>query len=239
MSVQDTALSLLCASERRAFARRTERESVPLQGAADGLGARRKQGPRWRWGLLGAACGLLCWAGATAAQELPYKEPFDSLSTGVLHGQAGWQAERQNDAQVQTATVYAGGQAAVVATNTLVTHDFTNAAGTNVWVDFYARVPHPGNADPPALTGSVAAAFFVTDTGDIKATSNGSWVSLGYTVPADTWYRFTVNLDYENSKWALFVADSVPNKLSTIVATNLPFSSASTNEYLHRFRVKN
>ena len=124
-------------------------------------------------------------------------------------------------------------------TNTVVWHDFTNATATNVWIDFYARSSRPTNSTPPSITGSVAAAFFIDASGSIQAISNTTWITTGYTVSNDEWHRFTINLDYMNEKWSLFAAGDTPNVLSTIVATNLALSSTSTNEYFHRFRVKN
>jgi len=173
------------------------------------------------------------------AEDVPFIETFDDRTTGVLHNQHGWQARKQNDAQVQTDVTYAGAKAGTVETNSLVWNTFTNASATNVWVDFYARLEYPSDNDPPTLTGSVAAAFYLDTAGKIRAVSNDSWMVLDYTVESNTWYRFSVNLDYDESRWELHVADSTPNELSTKVATNLAFSASSTNEYFHAFRVKN
>jgi hypothetical protein len=193
-----------------------------------------------RYTIQGAILAIILFAvGSVQSADELFTESFDNLSTGVLHRQNGWLSDRQNDAQVQTETAFAGTQAGTVSTNATVWHSFTNTAATNVWVDFYARVPYPGDADPPALTGSVAAAFFVTDSGALKAVSNNTWVMLNYTVPADTWQRFTMHLDYKTKRWELFAADDTPNRLLTVIATNLAFSASSTNTYLRRFRIKN
>lgn len=174
------------------------------------------------------------------AGDVPFSETFDAMNIGSLHNQNGWQANRQSDARVQSSTVYAGGQAGLMGKNTLVWQSFTNTAATNVWVDYYSLISYPADATPPTLTGSVAAVFFVTDVGDIKALSNETWVTFSsYTVPNGTWQRFSVNLDYENSKWALYVADDTPNSLSTKIAGDLAFGSKSTNTYFKVFKVKN
>jgi hypothetical protein len=174
------------------------------------------------------------------AGDVPFSETFDAMNVGSLHGQNDWKADRQSDARVQASTVYAGAQAGLMGTNTLVWQSFTNSAATNVWVDYYSRISYPADATPPTLTGSVAAAFFVTDTGSIKALSNTTWVTFGsYTVPNGSWQRFSVNLDYQSSKWGLYVAGDIPNELSTMIATNLAFSSSSTNTYFKVFKVKN
>lgn len=186
-----------------------------------------------------AILAVLCAFLTAMAQDVPFVESFDNLDSGALHNQNDWAARRQNDAQVETTTVFAGDNAAMIGTNTVVWHNFTNSTATNVWVDFYARSSHPTNSTSPSLKGGVAAAFYIDAAGTIRAISNATWVTLGYTVADDEWHRFSVNLDYINKKWAIFAADDTPNVLSTIVATNLAFSATSTNNYFHRFRIKN
>ncbi len=174
------------------------------------------------------------------AGDVPFAETFDTLNVGSLHNQNNWQTKQQSDARVQNSTVYAGAQAGLMGTNTVVWQSFTNSAATNVWVDYYARVTYPADSTPPTLTGSVAAVFFVTDTGSIKALSNDTWLTFSsYTVPDGSWQRFSVNLNYTTKKWALYAANDTPNSLSTTIATNLAFSSKSTNTYFKVFRIKN
>jgi hypothetical protein len=179
------------------------------------------------------------WSLFAIGQDMLFTEPFDSLNSGELHGQNGWQAQDESGAQVTNSVAFAGGKSTMLGTNTVAWHDFADSTGTNVWVDFYARSSYPSNSTTPSLTGSVAAAFFIDKDGAIVAISNTTWVTLSYTVSSNEWHRFTVNLDYNSKKWAIFAVDDTPNKLSTVVATNLAFSSSSTNEYFHRFRVKN
>jgi hypothetical protein len=169
-----------------------------------------------------------------------FQESFETCDAGVLHGQNGWSVSLQNNAQVQAATAFGGSNAVALATNTTAWQTFDDPTATNVWVDFYARLPTPGDDADPVLTSNVAAAFFVTSGGAIKAISNDCWVTLAPEPPlvADTWYRLTVNLDYGTRRWALYVADSTPNKLATTVATNLAFTGCSTNTYFRRLRVK-
>ncbi len=191
--------------------------------------------------LGGAALGaLVLAAGAARAQSVPFSENFESRTPGVLAGQNGWSAQRQNDAQVQSVTVFAGSRAVAVSTNAAATCAFSNPAATNVWIDFYARPPQPPDSGAPALSGSVAAAFFMGNDGKLRAVSNNTWVTLGaVTLQANRWYRFSVNLDYAASKWALYVANDTPNALATPVATNLAFSASNTNRCFRGFRIRN
>jgi hypothetical protein len=185
------------------------------------------------------AIALIAVAAIALAQDVPFTEGFDSRNEGSLHDQGNWTARRQNNAQVQTSVVFAGTKAGTVAANTLVGHVFTNSSATDVWIDFYARVPHADDNDDPALTGSSAAAFFVGTDGKVRAISNSTWVVLNHVVPADTWQRFSVHLDYGTELWDLYVAGSTPGELSTKVATDLAFSASNTNTYFKGFKIRN
>lgn len=89
------------------------------------------------------------------------------------------------------------------------------------------------------MSRDAVAGLYVNHTGELIALSNQTWVGLGYTLSSNQWYRLTVRLDYVAQRWAVYGTDGTPNKLSQMIATNLTFSSTSTNTYLHRFRVKN
>ena len=192
----------------------------------------------WKQSLWVMAMSVLLSAGARAG-DVPFMEPFDDAPGVLLHNYRGWNASRQQDAQAQQGQVFAGTKAAVVSTNAVLWQEFNDSSVTNVWLDFYGWQEYPTNNTPPDLEGSVAASFFVGTDGKIRATSNSTWVTLNYTVPANTWRRFTINLDYTTSRWSLYAADNVPNRLATPVATDLPFHSSSTNAYFRAFRVKN
>jgi hypothetical protein len=201
----------------------------------------RQRESAWAWGVT-ALAGVALVAGLsrrTGAADLPFVEDFDSRSTGVLHSQNQWEAHRQNDAQVQNSVAFDGDKAAMVATNATAWRDFGDTDATNVWIDFYARVPHPTNSTPPVIGENAVAAFYVAGDGSIRAMSNDTWITTGTVIPSNTWYRFTVNLDYGTSNWSIYAVDGTPNKLATPVVTNLKFQSTATNTYFHRFRIKN
>ncbi|MBT3295997.1 MAG: hypothetical protein HN919_01465 [Verrucomicrobia bacterium] len=195
--------------------------------------------PHWRVGSVALVCALALLAGVSLADKTFFTEDFDTRATGLLHNQNEWVAHRQNDAQVQAATKYAGSKAALVATNAVVWRNFSDTTATNVWIDFYAYVTHPTDNSAPSLDGSVAGAFFVGTNGVIHALSNTTWVATATTVRSNSWRRFTVNLDYATSNWALHVASDIPNAIASVVATNLKFSSSSTNAYFKTFRIRN
>ena len=186
---------------------------------------------------------LIGGVSCAVAQDLPFLDSFEDHEVGILHNQAEWRAWQENDVQVQTAVTFGGNKAGLVATNATAWHSFTNSTATNLWVDLYARMTVPTDDTVPTLDGSVAGAFYVNTNGYIVARSNDTWVTFdGAGMPLitnDGWYRFSVHLDYASSNWMLYVAGGTPNALADIVSTNLAFTSASTNAYFKRFRIKN
>ena len=190
-------------------------------------------------GLAAALLALALGADAVRAGDVPFMESFDNLSSGALISLNEWETLRNQDVQVQTTVKFAGAKAAIVGTNAVMWNEFNDATITNVWIDFYARQPYSTNNTPPVITGSVAAAFYIDTAGALRVLSNDTWLTLSTTVPSNTWQRFTVKLDYKASRWSLFTADDVPNRLLTSVITNVPFASISTNSYFQAFRVKN
>ena len=177
---------------------------------------------------------------ATLGQELPFVETFESMSAGSLDGKADWSAIPQANAQVQTTTVYAGDKACILGSNTMISRSFPGDGETNVWIDFCARLQPRAFSLQPRLSDDAVAGFYFDQSGHIVARSNDTWVTLtGFTIPSNTWQRFSINLDYNASSWAIFVAGDIPNELATAVATNLAFTSTATNTCFHSFRVKN
>ena len=174
------------------------------------------------------------------SQGLPAVETFESRPEGYLDSQGDWSGAPAVKVQVQTATVHAGSKAGVVGTNSIATLDVPDTAATNVWIDFHVRTQPRPVATTPSLSAGAVAGFYVNGSGAIVARSNATWVTVpDFTVAADTWYRFSVNLDYSQSRWDLYVADDTPNKLATPLVTNLAFTSTATNTYFHSFRIKN
>lgn len=142
--------------------------------------------------------------------------------------------------QVQTAVVFAGQKAGVVGRDSMLRRTFQGAGETNVWIDFYARFQPRAYDLAPIPSDDAVASFYFNSSGKVVAYSNSTWVTLNsFTMPANAWRRFTVNLDYIGSNWAIYAAGNVPNELSTPVATNLAFAAGVTNKVFTQFRVKN
>ena len=179
-------------------------------------------------------------AARSRADELPFAESFESLQPGSLQGQNEWSAAPPSGAQVQNSMKFTGSLAGILATNSIVSQSFSDTTATNVWVDFYTRSTPHSYSRTPCLNGDAVAGFYFNSNGFLVARSNATWVTLSDFGPvSNQWYRFTVNLDYQNRRWGIFSAGATHNELLTPVATNLAFSSTATNTYFHRFSVKN
>jgi len=186
-----------------------------------------------------AALAIAMAAPCSRAGDILFAENFDSLTPGNVHNQNSWVSEPTTNAQVQSAIKFAGAQAASIGTNGWVRRQFSDATATNVWVDFRAYVDWPDSAATPYLDTLDGGGFYVASNGVLHVWSNTAWVSTSTTVPENVWHRFSVNIDYASSNWALYVANDVPGALSSPVATGLPFSPTATNDYLTRVTFEN
>ena len=197
---------------------------------------RRALARDWAWGLVGLVVVLMVMPVFSADQLI--LENFDALPLGPLEQTNGWVTAPSASVVVQGDAAWRGGQA-VTAVGADVEISFTNSTATNVWVDFYA-MPELGTrrAPPTDMTGEL----FVDTNGYFVVSSNATWVTMDHISPISTgrWYRISINVNYESRTWGLYVADDTPNRLSTPVATDLPFQpSASTNASLTLFRAEN
>lgn len=95
--------------------------------------------------LLVAAIG----AAIPAAEQALFVETFEDRATGYLDEQHDWDAAPSEIVQVQTEVVHGGSRAGVMADGSSLSQSFTNAAVTNVWVDFCIRLQHPSHTNPP------------------------------------------------------------------------------------------
>jgi hypothetical protein len=194
----------------------------------------------WAWGLV---CFVLMTIPAWSADPL-ILENFDALPLGELAQENGWVTDPSAGVVVQGADSFRGGQAvSVVGADIAAT--VTDSTATNVWVDFYTMPILGGSNAVPTNAGAAlffdgGALFFDTD-GYFVVLSNATWVTMDHISPVSTglWYRISINIDYDSRTWGLYVADDTPNKLSTVVATNLAFQSGHTNTSFSRFEAMN
>lgn len=183
--------------------------------------------------LLAATC-------VAPAGSLPSVDDFESRREGSLDGQGPWAGAPSSRVLAQSATVAAGTQSAMISTNSILSQNFSDPSGTNVWIDFLTRAVSRPSVDAPALSADASAGFYFATNGHLLARSNAVWVTVTETpLTLGQWYRLTVHLDYPRQRWGLFVAGNGANEITTPLATNLAFNSWATNTYLRSFRVKN
>jgi len=177
-------------------------------------------------------------AHAYGDMSLLFTENFDNKSLGGLNMINDWLTSPVDEVEVQSDVSFRGGKALRLNEAT-VWHGFDDTTATNVWVDFYAMPVQ--RASDPTMPSAATAGFYVNTSGRIVAYSNTTWVTLSdaVTISDDTWYRFTLNMDYNARKWGIYVADNTANALSTTLATNLVLKSGTTNSSLTSFRMKN
>lgn len=176
--------------------------------------------------------------GAATFAALPFIETFEERTSGILHGQNGWVTSPVGGVEVQTSVVYAGSKAGQMVTNSSLEHDFGDTGVTNMWLDLCARPAFRSVA--PTIGDGPSAIFYVNKNGYINALSNSTWVNFSnYQLSSNQWYRFTIYLDYGASRWELYVADNVPNRLATMLSTNLSFAAGATNVAFKKFKVMN
>jgi hypothetical protein len=181
---------------------------------------------------------FLADAHAYGDMSLLFVENFDNKSLGGLNMINDWLTSPIDEVEVQSDVSYRGGKALRLNEAT-AWHGFEDASATNVWVDFYAMPVQ--RASDPTMPDAATAGFYVNTSGRIVAYSNTTWVTLSdaVTISADTWYRFTLNLDYDARKWGIYVASDAANALSTTLVTNLTMNNAASSTNFTSFRMKN
>ena len=149
----------------------------------------------------------------TGPWELDFSETFETLLTGNIQGQRGWENSPNYLATVASGGGAQSGSQYAVVTNSAsrsfstLSHDFDNTAGIDeVWSDFYAK-PVFASRTAVVPNDDATTAFFVNSSGKVVVFSNATAVVLSSkpSVTADTWTRFTVKADYTTKKWALWV----------------------------------
>ncbi len=180
-----------------------------------------------------------------ATVGLPYYEPFDSRTTGSVHGVNGWTALGSYMNITADETFNSSAKALGLGYGeALLTNIVNSVTYTSVWSDFVIK---PGLMYWDSATGSVkattTAAFFVDTNGWVSALDGTTWMSLtnylgGVTTNAQPvaiqtslWARFVVHNDYVNQKWSLWVSTNAladTNALMRQVGSGLDFANSAT-----------
>ena len=112
---------------------------------------------------------------------------------------------------------------------------------TNVWFQVYAKATPYSGSDPTVPVDDVAA-FFIDETGDVKAMNGGSWQTFDTNLDTDDWHGFAVQLNFHNDadEWDIFLSSDSTygtafEKLNT---SPLSFGSSCTSNRLTKFEVQ-
>ena len=134
--------------------------------------------------------------------SLPFTENFNGLNTTNLAGQHGWQGD---DAVVQTDVTRGGSaKAGGVTSSTGRAYHTFNDDQTNVWTDLYIQ-PVFGDDSTTNPPSDATFAFFVNTASNVVVYNGAAMETTSVSVVKDAWTRFTVNSDYANTNWDLYV----------------------------------
>ena len=156
--------------------------------------------------------------------SLPFSETFETGgdmadSLGALNGQHGWIA---TDAVVQD-SVKRDLQAGSVTSETAIARHPFGGGETNVWTDFWIQPVFGDNSSTNPPDGSTFA-FYVNESSNIVVYSGSTTQAVGSALTEGQWVHFTVNSDYANTNWDLYVND-------VLVAEDLDFYQTSSTSY--------
>jgi hypothetical protein len=149
----------------------------------------------------------------TGPWELDFSETFETLLTGNIQGQRGWEnspnylATVVSDGGAQSGSQYAVVTNSASRSFSTLSHDFDNTAAIDeVWSDFYAK-PVFASRSNVVPNDDATTAFFVNSSGKVVVFDGTTKTTLSAkpSVTADTWTRFTVKADYTAKTWSLWV----------------------------------
>ena len=145
-------------------------------------------------------------------------ESFDDMNPGSIDTQNGWVLE-QGIGTVQSNVVHSGTQALEIQ-EARVSHALP-AADSAVWLSLNAYVSSAPQSNHPLDELGNGLAFFVNTNLNLVVTSNAVPVEAAVDVPINSWIRFDVYCDFEESFWNLSMN-------GTNVVSGLPLPAAFT-----------
>ena len=170
---------------------------------------------------------------STGPWTLDFSEDAESLLTGNIQGQRGWEVTPNALATVISNSAAAnGGDHYVTVTNsvggsaTTLSHPFTDSTATNeVWSDFYAKVRHVSR-EFVGVNPNATTAFFVNDSGELVVFDGTTKTNLASKplIAEGSWTRFTVKADYDAATWSIWVG-------ADPYAAGLDFHNASATQF--------
>jgi len=191
-------------------------------------------------GLLVSYCTVLILVQATfGAATLPFGDGFERTVGTSLSGD--WSI---------------GSGSAIITNSPLLTGAGTNLAYssqdlsldvadgtpdyTNVWWSAYAKItPQDDSEDTPSV-GTNVAAFYVNNSGVLKAYSTNTWVNIATGLSTSSWHGFSVHLDYNTVNWDLYKTAASFSFGDAMIKQNsypLGFNSGASQTKFQEFNV--
>ncbi len=174
---------------------------------------------------------------ARAQTDIPFSAGFESFEVGdIITGQATSPWWAPNIAAVVTNSPAAkdGSANVLFSPDNLRLRLMTDGADdfhTNVWWSAYARVLPQEDSAVPSMANT-AAAFFLTETGDLKAYSNDTWVVIQQGVPTGGWIKFSVHLDFGSETYDIYRSANTFAHGDSLIRQN-PYPLAFNSAYTH------
>jgi len=217
----------------------------------NGIMKSNKKYARWFVGCLLAVLVFGCSLACFAASALPWSDGFETAPLGSADGWNGLTATPPLTMLVQNSVSYSGNQSIAVSTGILNLAISDNTA-TNVWTDMYLKMGVLTSLSSPPLPTNTVCAFYIND-GYITAYdgtagrwlmmtnsyTNGVWTSSAVSqISTVNWCRIIIHQDFGSSKWSIWKADNITNRIASNIALDLGFYTNIAAKY-NAFSISN
>jgi len=150
-----------------------------------------------------ALAGTLLISGTIATAQTTGFEPQEDFTLGDLHQQNGWNVE-SGSAEVWSNQVFSGTQAARIAPGGQVSTQVPTASPIVTFDSYLQAAP---STAPEIPTIAQLAVLYLDQSGGITGlhgdgNGGGQWVSSGVAIPAGTWFRVNIRLDFTARTWS-------------------------------------
>ncbi|MFH1476543.1 MAG: choice-of-anchor Q domain-containing protein [Verrucomicrobiota bacterium] len=177
------------------------------------------------------------FAGTT--NTIPYSDNFENYANGtpLIDGTNGWYGD-SSAIIVQTNTVRAGTNAAMIPEECTLSNRFESTVPTNVWIQMDLRPCLYDLTNHPMVDTNVAVMFYINTSGNFvvhngpatnpSPTNSQSWVmvpSFAIATNVPTWVRINIYEDFANTNWSLY-ADGV------LVTNNIGFININLTNFV-------
>ncbi|MDD5677178.1 MAG: hypothetical protein PHW60_04195 [Kiritimatiellae bacterium] len=196
-------------------------------------------------------------AGDGPNTSLPFDDNFENYTNGtpLINGTNGWYGDYEAII-VQTNTVYAGTNAAMIPQDCMLSNRFASIPRTNVWIDMWVQPVPYDLTNYPAVDTNAAVMFYIDSNGYFvvhdgptdNPDNSTNWVVATTNVKIDvetpTWMMVSIYEDFKHTNWNLYLnGEIVTNAIGFVCANPTNFSgfdlyNGSQTTYLDNVHVK-